>query len=217
MKKSLMVSGMNFGIEFLNSLHKEVVKLGGTEEAMFESLKTGSPLIPKFAEMIVGTKKAALKYLKFIAKIAVKTNVVAKSWLFGEKASVKTYLGSNFQSWVFPELPAEIPAFEGEVQKTQLTKSMSDSEIHSELGEPKDYTVAQFIAIICYLLQKQAKGEDGVLLTNGYANIFRVKLANGCVVAVGRRWDSGRREWSFGAYVLDDDAWDGGSAVFSWS
>ncbi len=62
MKKSVMVSGMNFGTEFLTNLYKEVVKKGGTEEMVFESLKTGSDLIPRIAEMIVSVINKAEKF-----------------------------------------------------------------------------------------------------------------------------------------------------------
>lgn len=55
-KKSAMVSGMNFATEFITDLFKAVVKLGGTEEQIFESLKTGSEFISKCAEMIVQKK-----------------------------------------------------------------------------------------------------------------------------------------------------------------
>ena len=37
--KSEMVWGMLFGSEFFTKLHKRVVKLGGTEEAMYAKMK----------------------------------------------------------------------------------------------------------------------------------------------------------------------------------
>lgn len=55
-KKSSMVSGMNFATEFINDLFKTVVKLGGTEEQIFDAFKTGSEFIQKCAKIIVQTK-----------------------------------------------------------------------------------------------------------------------------------------------------------------
>lgn len=55
MKKSSMVSGMNFATEFLNSLYKEVLELGGTEEEIFTALKTGNKTIVEFAKLIVSS------------------------------------------------------------------------------------------------------------------------------------------------------------------
>lgn len=63
MKKSVMVSGMNFATEFLNNLYKEVVKIGGNEEQIFTALKTGSKAIPEIAKLIVGVAKEVLQSL----------------------------------------------------------------------------------------------------------------------------------------------------------
>ena len=53
MKKQLVVSGLNFGSEFFTTLYKKVMKFGGTEEQVFDAMKTESPLIEKWAEDIV--------------------------------------------------------------------------------------------------------------------------------------------------------------------
>ena len=189
----------------------------GQAEAVFNKLG-GKDGVEAFlrGDLVVKAVEGALRYLKLAAKdIVVKTVVVAKATLFGKKASVKTYLGSNFESWVFPEIPDEIPAFDGKLQKTQLTKNMNDTAIQAELGQPKPHTVVEFIAIIIHLLSKQAKGEEGMLLTNGYANIFYVQLADSRVVAVGVYWDADGRGWCFNADGLGGGTWGGGDVVFS--
>lgn len=219
MKKSMMVSGMHLGTEFLSELYKEFVKRGGTEEQLGELLKTDSPAIPEFAERLVsmanGAKKLALKYLKRIGNIVVKTSASVKSSFFKTDGAVKLYFWDNFKSWILSAIPEEIPAFEGTVLKTQLTRSMKDSDIHKELVNPTPFAVVEFAAIIIHLLLKQAKGEDGVLLNNGYANIFYVQLADGRVGAVGVCWCSDDQGWGFRACDLGGGTWLGGHAVFS--
>src|SRR3990167_3549470 len=74
MKKSLMVSGMNFATEFINGLYKAVVKLGGNEEQMFDALKTGSEFISKCAELIVQKKDEAVE--KILSLISSGESVV---------------------------------------------------------------------------------------------------------------------------------------------
>jgi len=40
-------------------------------------------------------------------------------------------------------------------------------------------------------MEKQKNGEDGVLLNNGYANIFYIRDQNGVLRAVRVYWDDG--------------------------
>lgn len=218
MKKSVMVSGMNFGTEFLTNLYKEVVKKGGTEEMVFEALKTNSDLIPKFAEMIVGAgnnvQNLSLKNLEFIANIAVKTDTFLRDSFF-KNGSVKLYFWDNFVNWILKSMPDEIPVFEGNLSKNRLIKAMCDSEILKELNNPKPLTIPEFAAIIRYLLLKQPNGENGDLPNNGCANIFHVQLEDNLIVAVDVYWDSGSREWRLRADGLDDNGWRDGHCVFS--
>lgn len=219
MKKSLMVSGMNFGTEFLTNLYKEVVKKGGKEEDIFEALKTGSNLIPEFAKMVVETanrrKRLSLEYLKLITgNIAVKTDSFSKDSFF-KNGPMKLYFWESFKDQIFKVIPDSIPGFEGLLRKTQLTKSMFDSEILAELNNPQPFTVSEFAAIICELLSRQPNSEDGQLLNNGYANIFYVKLEDERVVAVVVHWSSDARGWRLNACAFVDCKWDVGHCVFS--
>lgn len=87
-----------------------------------------------------------------------------------------------------------------------LTKDAYDRDIKAELPTKHEIELWQ----IAELIGAQEKGEDGSLLTNGYANIFYVA---GCAVRV--RWDAGRREWFVSDWGLDDDQWHRGPRVFS--
>ena len=208
---------MLFGAEFFTELHKEVVKLGGSEENMFEKMKTGTGLAKEMAKLIVtGAKKLALKSLKLVADgIAIATKAFTKDSFFKKNGPVKLYFGDNFKNWVLSIIPDSIPAFERKLLKTQLTESMYDSAILNELGQPKPFTAGEFVAIIHDLLTKQPNGESGTLLNNGYANIFYVQLEDGRIVAVDVFWDSDDREWHLNADDLDDIQWSDGRCVFS--
>lgn len=214
-----MVRGMLFGAEFFTELHKEVVKLGGSEENMFEKMKTDSGLAKEFAKLIVdgvnGAKNLTLKFLKLITdNIIVATEPFTKNSFFVKDGSVKLYFWDNFTNWILKAIPENIPAFQGKLLKTQLTKDMYDSEILNELNQPKPFTILEFAAIIRDLLTKQPKGEEGEFLNNGYANIFYVQLEDR-VVPVFAGWRSGDRGWRLGVGDLDGGRWDGGDFVFS--
>jgi len=216
MKKSVMVSGMNFGTEFLNSLYKEVIRLGGNEEQIFTALKTNSKTIPEIAKLIVGTSKLALQYLRLIADgITIVTQPFKKDSFFTKNGPVKLYFWDTFTNWILKAIPNEIPAFEGILSQTELTKSMNDSEILNELNNPKPFTIPEFVAILRDLLTKQVNGESGRLLTNGYANIFYVQLADGRVVVVYASWVALGRGWYLHANGVGDDRWNDGNRVFS--
>jgi hypothetical protein len=87
-----------------------------------------------------------------------------------------------------------------------------DTPIITELGGEKvaETTLTEMFA----LLQKQANGKKGDLLTSGYANIFYVRDRTGVLRAVGADWyDAG---WSVYAFeVSSPHAWRAGFQVFS--
>ena len=56
-KKSNMVSGGIFFIEFITALVKAVVKLGGNEQTIFNAVRADSKIIDKFAQLIVNSVK----------------------------------------------------------------------------------------------------------------------------------------------------------------
>ena len=66
------------------------------------------------------------------------------------------------------------------------------------------------------LLRLQSNGEGGVLLTNGYANIFYVRDTNGELRAVHVYWYAGYGDWRVHARSVGyPGAWDAGIRVFS--
>jgi hypothetical protein len=94
----------------------------------------------------------------------------------------------------------------------KLSRSSVDGPIIAELGgEAKaETTVAEVYA----LMEAQKNGENGSLLTNGYANIFYVRDAKGVLRSVSVLWDDG----GWFVYALDvayPDAWGDDNQVFS--
>ena len=63
-------------------------------------------------------------------------------------------------------------------------------------------------------MAEQGNGEDGILLTNGYANIFYIRDIKGVFWAVSCRWIGGG--WDVSASSVEDPrGWVGGGRVFS--
>ncbi len=127
----------------------------------------------------------------------------------GKNVPVKiSYLGNNFRNWFLDK--TEDPMAETTLRYAELTESSVDGPILAELGNTAETTLAE----IFQLMLNQPNGEDGVLLTNGYANIFYVRDVNGELRAVGVGWGGGG--WCVHASsVANPDEWGDGSRVFS--
>jgi hypothetical protein len=130
-----------------------------------------------------------------------------------QDGGVCSYLGDNFKSW-FLEGDGKTEEQMGEqtLHYGKLRKFSVDRPIITELGgEEKAETT---LTVMFSLMEKQKKGEAGVLLNNGYANIFYIRDQSGVLRTVYVRWyDVG---WRVNAYeVSHPSAWDDGGQVFS--
>lgn len=106
----------------------------------------------------------------------------------GHKAKVKiSYLGDNFRTWFLSgDGKTEDPISEQTLCYAKLRKASVDGPIIEELGG--EAKVETTLSEMFSLMEKQKNGEDGVLLNNGYANIFYIKDQNGVLRAVRVRW-----------------------------
>ncbi len=122
----------------------------------------------------------------------------------GEGAPVKiSFLGGNFQDWFLGKTENSMEAIM--LRYAKLTKPSPDSPILTELGEKAKTTLSQIYA----LMAGQPNGEEGVLLTNGWANIFYV---DGRAVRVN--WYG--HGWLVHAYLVTDPGrWHDEYRVFS--
>jgi hypothetical protein len=128
-----------------------------------------------------------------------------------DEAEVKiSYLGSNFTSWFQNQV---VPAHAaGKLDSDRLTENSRDDRIIAELGIADK--VETTLDAVYDLLKRQAKGESGELLVNGYANIFYVRDSAGELRAVLVDWNGGG--WHVYAYsVSGPDEWNEGNQVFS--
>lgn len=170
---------------------------------------------------LAGTVKVRLAP-KFVASDFFKVNTK-------KNASVKiAYVGDNFKAWFLaPSVSEEETAPDAGPHRTpgvqsnatevnlryqMLNRHSVDGPIIAELGgEAKAETT---LADVSALMVQQANGENGTLLTNGYANIFYVRDVGGVLRVVNVSWFGGG--WRVGAGSVEGPReWFAGHRVFS--
>ncbi len=158
-------------------------------------------------------KDSILNWLGTTITSATTEKFVARDKFHKDSKEVKFYvIWDNFTNW-FLVGNGKIEESLGEqvLRYGNLTKNSVDGPIIEELGgEAKAETT---LTELYELLNKQPNGEEGELLTNGYANIFYIKDVSGVLRAVYVRWNVD------GWIVLVDsvespDVWHAGVRVF---
>ena len=158
-----------------------------------------------------------LKLVGTVTKSATTSKFVAKDKFVVDtkrNASVKiSAVWDNFTNWFLSgDGKTEDPISEQTLRYHKLRKASVDGPIIIELGgEAKAETS---LSEMFSLMEKQKNGEDGVLLNNGYANIFYIKDQKGVLHAVVVHWVDG----GWGVYarsVENPSRWPGGYRVFS--
>lgn len=124
------------------------------------------------------------------------------------------YVCGDFRSYVLPALKSISSAPEASFIVSRIALSASDSTIHKEIPENH---LAEWYHILSFI-GKQPNGENGVLLTNGYANIFYMRGVGGQVFVVSVRRGLVSCRWSVDAWRLGDGGdggWPADDLVFS--
>mgnify|MGYP001579393795 CR=1 FL=1 len=157
-------------------------------------------------------RRAQPQLLKLIGPIAIPATTVPfaarAKFVVGNAQTKISWIGSNFQEWFFGK--TEEPLAETTLRYARLVKSSVDRPILTELGDKAETTLAQISA----LMERQPNDKEGVLLTDGWANIFYVRDVLGELRAVDVYWDGDG--WGVGAdSVTSPDGWRGGYRVFS--
>jgi len=141
---------------------------------------------------------------KFVAKYKFKVDT-------SRKAKVKiSCLGYNFKNWFLKKTEEPFPG--STIYGRKLSKNLVDGSILSELGgqEKAETTLSELFI----MMERQANGEAGELLTNGYTNIFYVRDITGTLRAAFVFWLG--VGWHVDAHSVEDpSAWRAGIQIFS--
>lgn len=195
----------------------------GTSEDVQWAIQNGADAVKLFIaalknrvkEVAVEVKTAILDFVRTVTIPATTEKFVAgKNFLLKQDGGICSYFWDDFRRWFLEgDGKVEEPHAETVLRCHKLRKNSVDEPIIAELGgEPlAETTLGEMFA----LLQKQANGEKkGVLLVNGYANIFYVRDQLGVLRAADARWFGGG--WSVSAGEVSFPlAWSAGSQVFS--
>jgi hypothetical protein len=105
----------------------------------------------------------------------------------------------------------EAPEGEFQIRKYKLLSISPDGPIIAELGG--ESRVETTVAAAFSLLRIQGRGQDGILQTNGYANIFYVRDLKAVLCAIRVGWDGDG--WVVDAIPVKDPlAWNGKHEIF---
>ena len=157
----------------------------------------------------MATVELLLAQLGTVVIPAITVQFVVREKLVVGNSPIKIgWLGEDLEAWFLGKI--EEPTVEITLRYAKLTMASRDGPIMAELGENKETTLAQIYA----LMERQPNGEQGVLLTNRWANIFYVCDANGDLRAVDVYW--GVDGWYINARsVAGPRGWGGMDRVFS--
>ena len=162
-----------------------------------------------------GALVQAKKLLRFVTTVSVgalENFVAADNYKVdtSRKAKVRiAWLGENFKKHLLGLSEGACEA--ADLRVHELLEQSVDAPIITELANRCEITLGKHFV----LLSKQGRGESGVLLTNGYANIAYIRDANGVLWAVNADWYAGYDGWGVEAYSVEDpyEWFDGGQFV----
>lgn len=192
-------------VEVLNALKDKTGKL------------TQFPVRPVFTalvmeqELIVASDAAEQQPL--LESLTVRTLEAVKSFRakdhFKKNSTAVKFsgFGSNFEKYFLDKVEENVAAVKLRTHK--LLRSCRDPFIVAALGEGKEVTtLAHFFA----MLVQQPNGEDGALLTNGWANVAYIYGTDGNLWAVDGFWLG--VGWYVGVSPFGDlDGWHDGGQV----
>lgn len=198
-------------VEELSAVERQYWIRNGTElgEVLAKALKRNLVAVAVASTLLVlvGTVSVSATTEPFVTKNKFVVNTE-------RNAPVKvSYLGDNFKAWFLSgDGKTEDLIGEQTLRYHKLRQSSVDGPIIAELGgaEKSETTLSEMFS----LMEKQGKGEDGVLLNNGLANIFYIRDQKGVLRTVLVSWnDDG---WNVRAHSVEDpDDWDAAFQVFS--
>lgn len=116
-------------------------------------------------------------------------------------------IGSLFANIIKPISGAHLPYYD-------LKDSATDFDIEKDLGDGFIFEdVEVFLSYLKSLISAQWGGKSGVLLNNGNANLFYVRVG-GVVLTVHVFWDADCGLWDVYVYSRDEIRWGAGCRAF---
>ena len=187
---AITVSGAGLITGFWSALEKARQKRGVSDVDFHAAIVEESPLIERFADIIAESCKSRL--LESVNEMSIPATterfVARDRFVVDTSASAKamiSYLGDNFKAWFLEK--TEAPFVGSAISAKRLREVSLDQPIIEELGgEAKAETT---LTEVYALMGRQRNGESGILLTNGWANIFYVRDVTGVLRAVGVYWN----------------------------
>jgi hypothetical protein len=120
------------------------------------------------------------------------------------------YIWSDFQERILSKVESVKAGTSLSVSSFDLKEDAVDEKIEDSLPEKHVFTESEVCAVIAELIRMQPKGEKGLLLNNGYANLFYTPA-----FVVGVRWSGFGGEWGVRAWFRGDDGWHAHDRIFS--
>lgn len=171
---------MKYGELTLGQIEAVVNKLGGMTGVM--------QLLSE--EVAVVAKPSAPKLLSpftYVKVPSVTRFAAADHFKHGEVVEgVQCYLGDNFREHFGTKVEENVDGCD--IRVHTLLQDSRDLPIRAEIGEEREETK---LAHLWSMLKLQSKGEQGALLTNGYANIFYIRDTENVLWAVNASWYGG--------------------------
>ena len=196
---------MKYGNLTLGQIEAGINKIGG-EDAFMRLLAGELNVVPAKPT----DPKRLLELVTTASVAAIESFKSSENFKEGKKGPVQIYsIGDNFKKHFGRKEEGASEAIELKIHK--LLERSLDAPIITELADKFEITLGQFFSLI----QKQGKGEAGVLLTNGYANIAYIRDDEGILWAVRAGWDAGSGWYVEASSVGDPFRWVDGGLVLS--
>lgn len=112
-----------------------------------------------------------------------------------------SYIEGGFPKWFLQKV--EEPVAASTLRFYELQRDAPDDSILAELGGEKK--VETTLSEVWALMERQRRGEDGILAINGWGNIFYIRDASSTLREVAIHWCEGG--WFVEANRLRGEAW----------
>jgi len=187
---------MKYGELNLGQIEALVNKVGGMDNVLC---------------VLRGDAEMEIKRIKFLSKLTTVDVPFIENFVLTEQVikEANVCAWDNFRKMFLGKKEQGVTA--NRLTIHSLGKNSLDAPIRKELGNREEITLAHFV----HLVRQQSQGQDGVLLTNGYANVAYIK-GDGNMWAVSAGWDSDDRCWDVNAHSVENpNDWNAGNQVIS--